>query len=164
MPSVNPGPAVTQSGQVAAVMAPFGLPPVNPIPQGVAALRCIALYKNMPLSGLGDISIPVINSSSFAPVSVAFGNALVNGVSGSVAAATLSINAGPAVSGTSIRGSAALTGQTTSAVFTTAAAATTNVSVSPTNGVIYANVTVAVAGGTVDVYVYGYDTSPFVYP
>lgn len=164
MPSVNPGPSVSQQGQAVAVLAPVAPSPANPFPQGAAALRCIAVYKNMPLSGTGDVAIPVINASSFAPVSVAFGNALVAGVSGSVAAATLSINSGPAVTGTSIRASAALTGQTSSTVFTTAAAATTNVIVSPSPPQIYANITVAVAGGTVDVYVYGYDTSPFQYP
>lgn len=164
MPSVNPGPSSSQSGQVVAVMTPVAPTPANPFPQGSAGLRCIALAKNLSLSGAGDLTIPVLNASSFAPVSVAFGNALVSGVSGSVAAATLSINSGPGVTGTSIRASAALTGQTTSTVWTTAAAATVNAIVSPSNQVLYVNITVAVANGTVDVYVYGYDTSPIVYP
>lgn len=156
MPSVNPGPAVTQTNNNAAQLAPVNTN-TNPAPQGQNALRLLAVYQNMPLTGLGDRVLPVINASRWAPVSVAFSNALVNGVSASVAAATLSVNSGAAVTGTSLRGSAALTGQTTSTVFTTAASATTNVVVS--SQAVYVNVTVAVAGGTVDVYVYGYDLS-----
>ncbi len=156
MPSVNPGPSSSQTLNTVDVLTPVNANG-GPVTQGANALRLIAVYQNMPLSGLGDIQLPVLNASKWAPVSVAFTNGLVNGVSASVAAATLSINSGPAVSGTSLRASGVLTGQTASTVFTTAAAATTNVAL--TSQTVYVNVTVAVAGGTVDVYLYGYDIS-----
>lgn len=158
MPSINNGPAALITQQSTAVIAPSNTTGL-PTPQGSNALRLIAVYRNMPVSGLGDIVLPVINASAWAPTTIAITNSLVSGVSGSTAAATLSINGGPGVTGTSFRASAALTGQTTSTVFTVAASATTNVLQTTQN--VYVNVTVAVAGGTVDLFVYGYDCSAY---
>ena len=158
MPSVNLGPAALVTQQSVAVVTPQNAN-TNPSPQGQGALRLIAVFRNLPLSGLGDQVLPILNATNWVPATTLITNSLVNGVSGSTAAATLSINSGPAVTGTSIRASAALTGQTTSAVATVAASATTNVNVS--SQAIYANITVAVAGGTVDLYVYGYDVSGY---
>lgn len=156
MPTVNPGPAVTQTLNTVDVLTPVNTTN-NPAVQGSNALRLLAVFRDMPVSGLGDIQLPVINATSWAPVSVALTNSKLAGVSGSVAAATLSINSGPAVSGTSLRGSAALTNNTSATAFITAASATTNVAVA--SQTIYVNVTVAVATGTVDVFIYGYDLS-----
>lgn len=163
MPSVNPGPASVTSGQTAAVMAPFAPSPANPFPQGVGALRLLAFQKNVPLSAVGDVAaLSVINASAWAPATIAFGNALVNGVSASVAAANLGLFTAIAAGGNVIRTAGVLTGQTTSAVFTNTASPAAAVIQSAQT--LYINTTVAVAGGTVDVYVYGYDLSPVSYP
>ena len=158
MSSVNNGPAVLTTQQTLATLTPQNTV-VGGYPQAGNALRLLAVYRNMPVSGLGDIALPVINAATWSPATVAITNSLVSGASGSTAAATLSINTGPGVTGTSLRASAALTGQTTSTVFTVAASATTNVAV--TSQTVYVNVTVAVAGGTVDLFVYGYDLSSY---
>lgn len=164
MPSVNPGPSVSISGQAVAVLSPVPSgPPVNPYPQGVAALRCIAVYKAMPLSSAGELQIPIINASAWAPVSVAFGNALVNGVSGSVAAANVGVFTATGGGGSGLRAQGVLTGQTSSTVFTTAAAAA-GTAIQFNSQALFVPITATVAGGTVDVYVYGYDLSPFQYP
>lgn len=156
MPTVNPGPAITQTLNTVDVLTPVNTTN-NPAVQGSNALRLIAVARNMPVSGLGDIALPVINATSWAPVSAAITNSQLAGVSGSVAAATLSINTGAAVTGTSIRASAALASNTSATVFVTAASATTNVAV--TSQTVFVNLTVAVATGTVDIFVYGYDLS-----
>jgi len=156
MPTVNPGPAVTQTLNTVDVLTPVNTTN-NPAVQGSNALRLLATYRDMPVSGLGDIALPVINATVWAPVSVAITNSKLAGVSGSVATATLSVNAGPGVTGTSLRASAALTNNTAATAFITAASATTNVAA--TSQTIYVNVTVAVATGTVDIFIYGYDLS-----
>lgn len=158
MPSVNNGPALTQTSNTEATMTPVSTNQL-PVPVGMGALRLIAVYQNMPLSGLGDIQLPVINAARWAPVSIAFTNALVNGVSASVAAANLGVFSGPAATGTTIRTAGVLTGQTTQPVFTTAGVAAGAAALQFTGQTIYVNLTVAVAGGTVDVYIYGYDVS-----
>lgn len=158
MPNVNPGPAALITPQTAASLIPFNAN-AGAYPNSGNALRLIAVYRDMPVSALGDIALPVINASVWAPATVVITNSKLAGVSGSVAAATLSINSGAAVTGTSIRASATLAANTSATVFTAAAAATVNVAL--TVQTIYANVTVAVATGTVDVFVYGYDASAY---
>lgn len=152
----NPGPASLITQQAVAVITPVNTAN-NPVVQGSNALRLIAVARGMSVAGLGDIPIPVINAGVWAPVTVAITNSQLAGVSGSVAAATLSINSGAGVTGTSIRASATLAAQTAATVFTAAAAATVNVAL--TVQTIFANVTVAVATGTVDVFIYGYDAT-----
>lgn len=162
MPSVNPGPAVLQTPQTEAVLAPQNSSTSGGVPQGLAALRLIGFIKAMNLGGTGDVAtITIINANPWAPVSVAFGNSLVSGVSGSTAAANLGIFTGAAATGTVIRTAGVLTGQTTSAVFTTAAAAAAATALAITTQTLFVNQTVAVAGGTIDVYIYGYDLSPY---
>ncbi len=158
MPNVNPGPASLITPQTAASLIPFNAN-AGAYPNSGNALRLIAVYRDMPVSGVGDVLIPVVNASVWAPATVVITNSKLAGVSGSVAAATLSINTGPAVTGTSIRASAPLTNNTAATAFIAAASATVNLAV--TAQTIYANVTVAVATGTVDVFVYGYDASPY---
>jgi len=157
----NPGPSSVTTVNSGIALQPFNLPNSAAFPMTTNALRCIAESRATPLSALGDIAIPVNNSSSFVPTTIVVSNGLVNGVSASVAAATLSINSGAGVTGTSIRASSALTGQTSTTVATVSAATTTAVAIpiSTASPSIYINLTVAVAGGTVDIFVYGYDLS-----
>lgn len=156
MAYINPGPAVTNNPNAVAVITPVNTVQ-NPVVQGANALRLIAVARGLSVAGLGDIPVQVINATTWAPVTVAITNSQVGGVSGSVAAATLSINSGPGVTGTSIRASAALTNNTAATAFIAAASATVNLAL--TAQTIYVNVTVAVAGGTVDLFIYGYDAS-----
>lgn len=158
MPNINLGPAQLITPQTEASLIPVNAN-AGVYPNSGNALRLIAVYRDMPVSALGDVPIPVINASVWAPATVVITNSKLAGVSGSVAAATLSINSGAAVTGTSIRASATLAANTSSTVFTAAAAATVNTTV--TVQTIFANVTVVVATGTVDVFIYGYDASPF---
>lgn len=157
MPTVNPGPAVTQTTQTVEVQTPVNTNR-NPVVQGSNALRLLAVLKGMSLSGTGDVArIPIINASAWAPATVAFTNGLVNGVSASVAAASLGIFTAPAAGGAAIRAAGVLTGQTASTVFTNTASG--QAAVAQTAQELIVNQTVAVAGGTVDVYIFGYDLS-----
>jgi len=118
-------------------------------------LRLIAVYDNLPVSQAGDIAIPIIGpTTSFVPTVVLTTNANVT-----MATATVGLYTQPAQGGTAILTTAALTGQTTStfAYVRAATAAATNVTTA--GFVIYANIGTTVAGGTVDLYLYGYDTS-----
>jgi hypothetical protein len=131
----------------------------NPSPQGQGALRLLAVGRGVVL-GTGDIAVlPILNSNSWAPATVAFVNGLVNGVSATIAAANLGLFTGPGATGNTIRTAGVLTGQTASTVFT--AAASPAAAVAQTAQQIYVNATVGVAGGVVDIFVYGYDLSNY---
>ncbi len=138
----NPGPATT-------VTANFQ--PVNT----QQCLRLIAYYKALPVSAAGDVAIPLIGQiSSFVPTTVMTTNANVT-----MATATVGLYTQPAQGGTAILTTAALTGQTTTAFAYVRAATAVAANVTPNGFVIYANVGTTVATGTVDLYLYGYDTS-----
>ncbi len=160
MPSINLGPAALITPQTESVMAPQNSGSSLYVPQGMAALRLIGIIKGLVLSGTGDVAtIKILNANPWVAVSVGFGNALVNGVTGTVAAANLGIFTAAGATGTTVRTAGVLTGMTGSTVFLTAAAA--SAAVISTVQTLFVNQTVAVAGGTVDVYVYGYDLSPY---
>jgi hypothetical protein len=162
MPNVNLGPAALITPQTEAVLAPQNSGTSGGVPQGLAALRLIGFIKGMSLSGTGDVAtIQIINANPWAPVTVSFGNALVNGVTGSIAAANLGIFTAAAAGGTVIRTAGVLTGMTGSTVYLTAGAAAAAAALAITTQTLFVNQTVAVAGGTVDVYIYGYDLSPY---
>lgn len=139
-----------------------GLIPVNtgnkPVEVLTNALRLLGVARAVPLSGTGDVAtMPVINAASWVPATVAFTNGLVNGVSATIAAANLGIFTAAAGAGNAIRAAGVLTGQTASTVFTNTASG--QAAVVQTAQLLSINVTVAVAGGTVDVFVYGYDVT-----
>lgn len=157
MPTVNPGPAVNTGANSVAVMAPVNTVN-NPAVQGSNALRLLAVGRAVPLSGVGDIAaLPIINASSYAVATVAFTNGLVNGVSATIAAENLGIFTAAGATGNTIRTAGVLTGQTASTVFTNTASPAA--AVAQTAQSLFVNATVAVAGGTVDIFVYGYDLS-----
>lgn len=157
MPTVNPGPAVTQTPQTVDVMTPVSTMN-NPAVQGSNALRLLAVGRAVPISGVGDIAqLQIINASKWAPATVAFTNGLVNGVSASIAAENLGIFTAAAGGGNVIRTAGVLTGQTASTVFTNTASPAA--AVAQTAQSLFVNATVGVAGGTVDIFVYGYDLS-----
>jgi hypothetical protein len=151
----NPGPATLITQQAVAVVAPVSTNS-NPVVQGANARRLLAVAKGVLLAGTGDlIAMPIINASSYVVTDILVGNA----VGGSAAAANLTLNAGAAVTGQNFRAAgvlAGVTGPTTIVAQTVLAAA---LAIIVTNQFIYVNNTVAVAGVSVDIYVYGHDLS-----
>jgi len=173
MPSVNPGPASTINANSVATLAPILTPNYDSSGQARSALRLLAVARAIPIAnGTGDIAIlPMIDTQSFIVSNVTFANAysITNGVvtSASAAALTVSLNGGPAVTGTSIVASAALTnltGNTKYVSSTVAEAANTSVQTATmgTSGTasnyLYLNSTViSAAAQYCDLFVYGYD-------
>lgn len=157
----NPGPSSVVTVNTGLAQQPFNLPQSAAFPMTTNALRCIAESRATPLSALGDIAIPVNNSSLFVPATVVVSNGLVNGASATVAAASLGIFTGAGSTGTTIRTAGVLTGQTSTTVATVAASATVATAIPITTATpnIFINIGTAVAGGTVDIFVYGYDLS-----
>lgn len=157
----NPGPSSVVTVNTGLAQQAFNLPNSAAFPITSNALRCIAESRATPLSATGDIVVPVNNSSLFVPSTVVVSNGLVNGASATVAAASLGIFTGAGSTGTTIRTAGVLTGQTSTAVATVAASATTSVAIpiTTTSPNIFINIGTAVAGGTVDIFVYGYDLS-----
>ncbi len=155
MPSVNPGPASLTTQQTQAVVAPQNTA-LRPTELGFYARRLLAFARGVSLAGTGDVVIlNILNASSYVVSDILVGNA----VGGSAAAANITVNAGAAVTGQNFRAAAVLagvTGVTTMVPQTVLAAA---LAILVTNQQLYINNTVAVAGVTVDIYVYGYDLS-----
>jgi len=155
MPSVNPGPAALTTQQTQAVVAPQNTA-LRPAELGFYSRRLLAFARGVSLTGVGDVAIlNVINASSYVVTDILVGNA----VGGSAAAANITVNAGAAVTGQNFRAAAVLAGVTgpTAIVAQTVLAAALALIV--TNQQLYVNNTVAVAGVTVDIYIYGYDLS-----
>lgn len=131
----NPGPATTVSTNYPLV--------TNQNAQGVLVL------KGLSVNAVGDTVIPVpsLFGGLIVPISVITTNANVT-----MATATVGIYTQPSQGGTAILTTAALTGQTTTAFAFVRAATAAAAQVTIQGGVLYANVGVAVAGGTVDLY------------
>lgn len=143
----NPGPATTVTANAQ---------PVNT----QQCLRLIAFQKALPVSQAGDIAIPIIGPTiSFVPTVVLTTNANVT-----MATATVGLYTAPAQGGTAILTTAALTGQTTTAFAYVRAATAAAANVTAAGFVIYANIGTTVAGGTVDISLWGYDTSALTSP
>jgi hypothetical protein len=160
MPSVNPGPATTQTPSQLATLTPVNAPGPTVPGQAGNAIRLLAVGRSVSVGGTGDTALlPIINSSSYNVTNIVVTNSQLAGVSGSIATANISINTGAAVTGTSVNAAAALTTLTASNVVAqrTVVAATLLLSLSATG--LYVNVGTAVATGTLDIFVYGYDLS-----
>lgn len=159
----NPGPSVVNTANTGLAQQTFNLPNggAAAFPMTANALRCIAESRATPLGVLGDVAIPVNNTSSFVPTVVVVSNGLVGGVSGSVAAASLGIFTGAGSTGTTIRTAGVLTGQTSTAVATVTASPAVAVAIPITTATpnIFVNIGTALANATVDLFVYGYDLS-----
>ena len=130
-------------------------------PQGLTsnqAIRLLAYATSVSLNATGDatVTLPVINTSSYNITNVVITNANKD-----VSAGYLAIWTQPAGAGTEIVTNAALTSNTSSAYVTkstvVSATGTTNLSAQT----FYVKVGTAVAGGTVDIFVYGTDFTAF---
>jgi hypothetical protein len=156
MPSVNPGPATTQTPNTVAELLPVNTLQ-KPVEVGTNALRLLGVARGVSLNSTGDAAVmPVINAAAWSPVTVVFANGLVSGVSTTVAAAGVGIFTGAGSTGTTVRTQGVLTAQTAGASIAAGALAAT-AALQLTAQSMYVNVGTALANATVDVFVYGYD-------
>jgi hypothetical protein len=141
----NPGPASTQT------IHPSNLATNQ-------AIRLLAFASAVPISQTGDSSVllPINNTTAYNVQNVAITNASVD-----VSGGALAIWTAPAGTGTEIVTNATLTSNTSSTYVTnaTVVAGTKATKLSAQN--LYVKVGTAVASGTVDIFVYGYDFSEF---
>jgi hypothetical protein len=141
----NPGPATTQT------IHPSNLATNQ-------AVRLLAFASAVPISATGDaaVTIPVNNTSSYNVQFVAITNANVD-----VSGGALAIWTAPAGTGTEIVTNASLTSNTSSTYVTNSTVVAGTKATRLTAQTLYVKVGTAVAGGTVDIFVYGYDFSEF---
>jgi hypothetical protein len=152
MAFINAGPSSSSTGNTTANMSPSSTTQL-PVPQGAFALRLLGMVKSLPVSTVGDpVLMPIINATRWIPTTVVTANANVT-----MATATVGLYTAAAAGGTAVLTTAALTGQTTNAFAYVRAA--TAAAASLTAQSLFVNVGVAVATGTVDLYLYGYDIS-----
>lgn len=152
MPEVNPGPSVNTSAQSIAVITPVNTS-TNPTPQASNQLRLLGAVRGLRVSAVGDPAVmDIVNASRWVPATVVTSNANVT-----MATATVGLYTAAAAGGTAILTVAALTGQTTNGFAYIRAA--TAVTAAQTAQRLFVNVGVAVATGTVDLFLYGYDLS-----
>ena len=141
----NPGPASTQT------IHPSNL-------ASNQAIRLLAFASAVPISQTGDaaVTLPINNTSSYNVQNVAITNANVD-----VSGGALAIWTAPAGTGTEIVTNASLTSNTSSTYVTNATVVAGTKAKRLTDQTLYVRVGTAVTGGTVDVFVYGYDFSEF---
>jgi hypothetical protein len=141
----NPGPASTQT------IHPSNL-------ASNQAIRLLAFASAVPVSQTGDaaVTLPINNTSSYNVQFVAITNANVD-----VSGGALAIWTAPAGTGTEIVTNASLTSNTSSTYVTNATVVAGTKATRLTAQTLYVRVGTAVAGGTVDIFVYGYDFSEF---
>jgi hypothetical protein len=141
----NPGPASTQT------IHPSNLATNQ-------AIRLLAYASAVPVSQTGDaaVTLPINNTSSYNVQNVAITNANVD-----VSGGALAIWTAPAGTGTEIVTNASLTSNTSSTYVTNSTVVAGTKATRLTAQTLYVRVGTAVAGGTVDIFVYGYDFSEF---
>jgi len=122
------------------------------------AIRLLAFANSVPVSATGDaaVTLPINNTSSYNVQFVAITNANVD-----VSGGALAIWTAPAGTGTEIVTNASLTSNTSSTYVTNSTVVAGTKATRLTAQTLYVRVGTAVAGGTVDVFVYGYDFSEF---
>ena len=122
------------------------------------AIRLLAYASSVPISQTGDASVtlPINNTTTYAVTNGAITNANKD-----VSSGALAIWTAPAGTGTEIVSNAALTGNTSSAFVTNSTVVSTTKTANISAQTLYVKVGTAVSGGTVDIFVYGYDFSEF---
>jgi hypothetical protein len=130
-------------------------------PQGLTsnqAIRLIAYATGVSLNATGDaaITLPVINTTSYNIT-----NVIITNANKDVSAGYLAIWTQPAGAGTEIVTNAALTSNTSSAYVTKSTVVTATGTANLSAQTFYVKVGTAVAGGTVDIFVYGTDFTAF---
>lgn len=135
----NPGPASSAFGN-------FVLDQQN-------AYRLVAFAKNVSVSAAGDTPMNVITAGDFCPAVIVTTNS--TGSAADIHLATVGVYTAVAQGGSTVHGTAALTGQTSATFVYVRATSVANAAVSAPQ--LYVNVGTTVAGGITDVLVYGYD-------
>lgn len=122
------------------------------------AIRLLAFASSVPISATGDsiVTLPVFNTSAYNIQNVAITNANKD-----VSGGALAIWTAPAGSGNEVVTNASLTSNTSSAYVTNSTVVAGTKAANLSAQTLYVKVGTAVAGGTVDIFVYGYDFSEF---
>jgi hypothetical protein len=161
----NPGPAsiTTQNTQLVAGTQTFTSNPTTQVGQNM--IRLLGSARGVSTASTGDAAvIPMNLVGTYSVSNVIVTNAQLSGVSGSIATAAFGVFTTTAAGGTGIVANAANTTNTSNAVVnqrtvaSTAALSTTGTApFSAATPNLYVNVGTALANGTCDVFVYGYD-------
>ena len=158
MATLQNSPAQTVTPQNVAVLTPVNT--LNkPVEVGTNALRLLAQWRGISLSGTGDIAVPVINSASWSPVTVVTANGQVSGVAGSIATASIGLFTAAASGGSGIKTQAALAANSAAGSSIALAAVAGTAALAFTAQSLFVNIGTALANATVDVFLYGYDLS-----
>ncbi len=122
------------------------------------AIRLLAFASAVPISQTGDASVtlPLNNTTSYCVQNVAITNANKD-----VSSGALAIWTAPAGTGTEIVTNAALTSNTSASYVTNATVVAGTKATQLSAQTLYVKVGTAVAGGTVDIFVYGFDFGEF---
>ena len=159
MANVNPGPATTSNSNTVATLTPVNQNAgnFNNSPQAGNALRLIGAARGMSVAVTGDAAVIYpINSASYSVLYVIVTNAQVSGASGSIATSQFGVFTAAAGGGTAVVANAANTSNTGSTVVNQrTVASTATIAGTP----LYVNVGTALANGTCDVFIYGFDLS-----
>jgi hypothetical protein len=121
------------------------------------AYRLLAYAKAVNVGVIGDTPMNMLTGCSLmCPANIVTSNS--SGTTADISTATRGIYTGPSKTGTTVLTTATMASQTTQTYVKITAA--TNAATAIANvGTLYVNVDTAVAGGLVDVYLYGYDLS-----
>jgi hypothetical protein len=151
MPSVNPGPAQTQTPNTVAELIPVNTLQ-KPVEVGANDNRLLAVARAVNVNALGDAAVmPVINAATYAVTAVLFANSSI-----SLTTAAAGLFTAPAAGGTAIVANAALSALTGPTVVSSRTV--TNGTVIFSGQSLYLNVgTAQGAAATMDVFIYGYD-------
>ena len=122
------------------------------------AIRLLFVATGVSIGATGDstVTLPAQNVSTYAVTNVILTNANKD-----ISAGALAIWTGVNGTGTEIVTNATLTSQTTAAYVKAATVVAGTLTTALTAQTVYVKVGTAVAGGTVDIYVYGYDLSVY---
>jgi hypothetical protein len=122
------------------------------------AIRLLFVATGIPISATGDstVTLPAQNVTTYCVQNVAITNANKD-----VSSGALAIWTAPAGGGTEIVTNATLTSNTGSTYVTNATVVAGTKTTALTAQTLYVKVGTAVTGGTVDIYVYGYDFSTY---
>lgn len=160
MANINLGPAVTATQNSLAAVSPVNIAGSQSPPQAGNGYRLLAAARGVNLAGTGDTALlQIINSTSWSPALIVTSNGQVTGVPGSIATAAIGVFTAAAAGGTVIKTAAALTNNSAAGSAIPLATAAATLVLAFTAQSLYVNVNTALAGATVDIFLYGYDLS-----
>lgn len=115
--------------------------------------RLLGFIQGLSVAAAQDVAFNVLGTSTFVPAVVVTCNS--SGTAVDVSSATVGIYTAPGAGGSAVHATAALTGQTTATFAYVRASSVANARISAAT--LYAHVVTTVAGGVVDLMLYGYD-------